>query len=253
LIETKILSPHAGPATAEQTAPQVRLSSGEAGNNSDMETRIDQAPVQRKSSADAASPLKTLLEKAPVRAILQVQSTERDKDGVFVRMHSGVALLGGSDWSEAEVHAGMVNIVGPALTAANLGVSWRVRPGYQELDGLWPLALAVRGKYLLISDDGTLLSSMLANINQRIVSQPAVYVAGFNHARERVNFERLAAVLDRPNAGPDNLANTGHAPQFFSDNIASLSSILAGVSSERVIIRDAGDKITQTVTYTWTP
>ena len=252
LIETKILSPHAGPAAAGQTAPQVHLTSGETGNNSDMETRIDQAPVQRKSSVDAAAPLKDLLEKAPVRAILRVQSTERDKDGVFVRMHSGVALLGGSEWSVAQVHAGLVNLIGPAMTAGGLGVNWQARPGYQELDGLWALSVAAQGNYLLISDDGTLLGSMLANINQRIVLQPAVFVAGLNHARERLNFERLATVLDRPNAGPGDFSNTGRAPQFFSGNISSLSSTLAGVSSERVVVRDFGDKITQTVTYTWT-
>jgi hypothetical protein len=252
LIETKILSPHAGPAAAGQTAPQVHVTSGDTGNNSDMETRIDQAPVEKKSSADAAAPLKVLLEKAPVRAILQVQSTETDKDGVFVRMHSGFALLGDSDWSEAQVHAALVNSIGPAMTAGGLGVNWRARPGYQELDGLWDLAVAVRGKYLLISDDPALLSSMLANVNQRIVSQPAVFVAGFSHARERLNFERMAVVLDRPNAGPGNFSNTGRTPQFFSDNISSLSSILAGVSSEKIVVRDAGDKITQTVTYTWT-
>jgi hypothetical protein len=161
-------------------------------------------------------------------------------------------LLGGSDWSEAQVHAGLVNSIGPSITAGGLGVNWRVKSGYQELDGLWDLAVTVRGKYLLISDDPAMLSGMLANLNQRIASQPAVFVAGFNHARERLNFERLAAVLDRPNASPGNLSNPGRAPQFFSDNISSLSSTLVGVSSERVVVRDAGDQITQTVTYTWT-
>jgi hypothetical protein len=252
LIETKILSPHTGPAVASQTAPQVQLTSGETGNNSDMETRIDQAPVQRPSATGEAAPLKNLLEKTGVRAILQVQSTEKDKDGVFVKMHSAIALLGSSDWNETEVHAGLVNSIGSALTAGSLGVSWRARPGYQELDGLWPLAVAVRGRYLIFSEDTTLLSATLANVNQRIVLQPAVFVAGFNHGRERSNFARLAGVLDRANAGSDNPSNGGRAPQFFSDNISSLSSALDGVSSERVEIRDAGDKVKQTVTYEWT-
>jgi hypothetical protein len=30
-----------------------------------------------------------------------------------------------------------------------------------------------------------------------------------------------------------------------------LSSMLAGVSSEKIIVRDAGDKVKQTVTYEW--
>jgi hypothetical protein len=255
LIDAKILSPHAGPASAQQTAPQVQLSSGESGNSADMETRIDQAPVEKPSAGSEASALKALLGKAAVRAILQVQSTESDKDGVFVRMHSGIAMLGSSDWNEAEVHASLVNLIGPALTAGGLGVNWSAKPGgYQEIDGLWPLSVAVRGKYLLISDNGALLSSMLANMNQKVVSQPALLIAGFSHQRERQNFKQLTGLIDRPNAaGPaDNGANAGRAPQLFSDNISSLSSTLAGVSAEKVVIRDAGDKTTQTVTYTWT-
>ena len=67
------------------------------------------------------------------------------------------------------------------------------------------------------------------------------------------NFNQLTSVIDRPNAAPDNVVpNAGRAPQFFSDNISSLNSTLAGVSAEKVVIRDAGDKTTQTVTYTWT-
>jgi hypothetical protein len=254
LIETKILSPHAGPASAQQTAPQVQLTSGESGNAADMETRIDEAPVQKPVAGSDAAVLKALLDKAAVRAMLQVQSTERDKDGVFVRMHSGISLLGSADWNEAEVHAAFVNLIRPALTAGGLGVNWSTRPGgYQTLDGLWPLAVAARGKYLLISDDGALLGNMLANVNQRVVSQPAVFIAGFSHERERQNFKQLTSVIDRPNAAPDNVVpNAGRAPQFFSDNISSLSSTLAGVSAEKVVIRDAGDKTAQTVTYTWT-
>jgi hypothetical protein len=46
-------------------------------------------------------------------------------------------------------------------------------------------------------------------------------------------------------------AGAGDTPDFFSKNIGSLSSTLAGVSSEKIVIRDAGGKVTQTVTYEW--
>jgi hypothetical protein len=216
-----------------------------------METPIDQLSGQATSSLDLAAPLKDLLNKAPVRAILQVQATQRDNDSVFVRIHSAIALLAGSDWSEADVHAAMVNVVGPALTAGNLGVNWQAKPGYQELDGLWSLAVAVRGRYLLIADDGNLLSDMLANLNQRIASQPAVFVAGFNHARERQNFQRLAAVLDGIGPSLSDISDRGRAPEFFSGNIAGLSATLGGIASEKIVVHDAGDKITQSVTYSW--
>jgi hypothetical protein len=40
-------------------------------------------------------------------------------------------------------------------------------------------------------------------------------------------------------------------PQLFSENLASLSSTLAGVSTERITVRIEGDRILQTVTYEW--
>ena len=253
LLDSKILFPHAGTVTTAPTAPQVQLTSGETESSSDMETRIDEVPVvQSAGPTDAGAPLKKLLQAAPVRAVLHVQATERDADGVFVKTHTGVAFLAGSDWSETAIHSALTGIVEPALAAGGLGMTWRPKPGYEQLDGLWSLAVAVRGKYLLISDDPALLGGMLGNVDQRIVAQPAIFIAGFNHARERDNFERLTALLDRPNIDLGVLSAAGRMPQFFSGNIASLSSTLAGISSDTIVVHDAGDKISQTVTYTWT-
>jgi hypothetical protein len=40
-------------------------------------------------------------------------------------------------------------------------------------------------------------------------------------------------------------------PQFFSRNLASLSSTLAAVSAERIEVHGDGGKVRQTVTYEW--
>jgi hypothetical protein len=40
-------------------------------------------------------------------------------------------------------------------------------------------------------------------------------------------------------------------PQFFSENMASLSSTLAAVSAEKIMVRTEGEKVLQTVTYEW--
>jgi hypothetical protein len=250
-LETKILAPHMGPAVARQTAPDVQLSSGETGSSSDLETRIDQAPLKTSASSDASTPLKDLFQKAQVRAVLQVQDTERDKDGVFVRIHSGVAFVAATDWPETSVRSALVDFLRPSLTASNLGLQWQAKSGYQELDGLWNFAVAVRGKYLLLSDDSSLLSAMLANMNQKPAQKPAMLVAGFHHARERENFARLTGLLDRPRSNPRGTPASEPYPQFFSDNLASFSATLAGVSSQTVVIRDASDKVLQTVTYEW--
>jgi hypothetical protein len=250
-LETKILTPHRGPGVAQQTAPEVQLSSGETGSSSDLETRIDQAPLKTSATSGAATQLKDLFQKSQVRAILQVQNTERDKDSVFVRIHSGVAFIAASDWQETSVRSALVDFLRPSLSTGNLGLQWQSKSGYQELDGLWNFAVAVRGKYLLISDDSALLKSMFANMNQKTAQKPAVLVAGFHHDRERENFARLTGLLDRPGANTGRATASEGYPQFFSDNLASFSAVLSGVSSESIVVRDASDKVLQTVTYEW--
>lgn len=257
LLETKILEPHAGPAAAERVAPQVQLTSGETGSGTDLETRIDQAPIQGSTSKDSSIPVKALFEKNPVRAVLQEQTTERDKDGVFVRIHSVIALLGDTDWNEKAVQSTLSDFVRPGLTAGDLGVDWQAKNGYHELDGLWTFSSAVRGKYLLLADDPELLTGLLANLDQKTVRAPAVYIAGFNHARERQNFGRLTRLLDargeQANAPgePGDMQGQEQNPKFLSGNIHSFSAALSKVSSENIVVRESGEKIMQTVTYEW--
>jgi hypothetical protein len=250
LLETKILAPHLGPAVAAKLAPDVLLSNGETGAATDLETRIDQPPVAATVSVDSMAPLQKLLAENPVSAILVVQSTERNPDGVFVRIHSAIAFLGQSEWNEAAVRTALVDFVRPGLTTGDMGVEWDNNAGHIELDGLWPMAVAVRGKYLLVSDDAELLAGMLAKakINPHATMEPAAYAAGFDHRHDRENFMRLTGLLDDAagNSAP------GHIPSFFSENIASLSSTLAGVASEKVVIRDTRDQENQTVAYEWT-
>lgn len=251
VLETKILAPRRGPAVAHQTAPDVQLSSGVTGSSSDLETRIDQAPLKSSVSSDASTPLKDAFQKTQVRAVLQVQATERDKDGVFVRIHSGVAFVAASDWQETSVRSALADFLRPSLTTGSFGLQWQPKSGYQELDGLWSFAVAIRGKYLLVSDDSSIMKNMLANMNQKTAQKPAVLLASFHHARERENFARLTGLLDRANANPGGGPGAEGYPQFFSDNLASFSAALAGVSSQTVVVRDVNDKLLQTVTYEW--
>jgi hypothetical protein len=251
VLEKRILAPHRGPAVAQQTAPDVQLSSGETGSSSDLETRIDQAPLKIPGSTGAANSVKELFQKSQVRAVLEVRVTERDKDGVFVRIHTGIAFISASDWPENAVRSTIVDFLRPSLTTGNLGLQWQAKSGYQELDGLWRLTVAVRGKYLLVSDDSPLLKNMFANLDQKLAQKPAVLVAGFYHARERENFARLTGLLDRSNANPGGAPGPEANPQFFSDNLASFSSALADVSSQTIVIREASDRVLQTVTYEW--
>jgi hypothetical protein len=247
LLGTKILAPHFGPTAAEKLAPQVQIGNGEIGSSSDLETRIDLPPTQPVDSVDNAAPLKAVLSTNPPSAIFHAQSTEKDNDGVFVRIHSAVALLGASDWNQADVRSALTDSVRPSFTTRGLGVNWQPNAGHFELDGLWKLSVSVNGKYLLVSDDPSLLAAMLSNLKQTNPRQPAVYVAGLDHSHVRENFLTLTRLLDMSAGG----YGAGDTPDFFSRNIGSLSSTLAGVSSEKIVIRDAGDKVMQTVTYEW--
>jgi hypothetical protein len=250
LLEAKLLAPHLGPQPASQMAPQVQLTSGEQGGGSDLETRIDQAPAERPAT-QSTSALQGLLGKTPILASLQVQSTERDKAGVFVRTHSAVILAAASDWNESSVQSALTDFVRPGLTASQFGVGWQQKSGYQELDGLWPLAASVRGKYLLVSDQPALMESVLSNLSRKSDRKPAQLLAGFNHQQERNNFTRFASLVDRPNVAMPNSPGSEREPQFFSGNMGSLSSTLAAVSAEKIEVRSDAGKVRQTVTYEW--
>jgi len=250
-LETKLLAPHLGLTPPDQLAPQAQLRSGETGTSFDLEARIDQPPTSLASDAAGSSGLKEILQKNPVRAVLRVQSTERANDGVFVRIQSAVALAGGSDWNEGAVRTALSSFVGHNLTTSELGTGWRQVNGYYELDGLRTLLAAARGKYLIFSDHAALLNGMLANVDRTIEMKPAVFVAGLSHRGERENFSRLATAVDRPDLSLLGSQGTERAPQFLSENIASLSSSLSAVSSEKIVVRAADDKVLQTVTYKW--
>jgi hypothetical protein len=250
LLETKLLAPHLGPAPPSQIAPQVQLTSGEQGGASDLETRIDQAPAEHPAT-QTISALKDLLDKSPLLASLQIQSTSHDPAGVFIRMHSAVVLAATSDWNESGVQSAVADFVRPGLTASQLGFAWQPRNGYQQLDGLWPLVVAVRGKYLLLSDAPALMESVLANFNRKSTTEPAEFIAGFNHQRERSNFARFTRLIDRPSMIGDRAQNAEHQPQFFSANMASLSNTLAAVSSEKIEVREDEGKMRQSVVYEW--
>ena len=148
-----------------------------------------------------------------------MQSTAPDQAGVFVRIHSAVVLVAGSEWSQSAVESALTDFIRPGLTASQLGVGWQQKSGYQELDGLWPLVASVRGKYLLVSDDAGLAEAVLANFSRKSDREPADLLAGFNHQQERANFARFSNVVDRPSANVPDAASRRGEPQFFSNNM----------------------------------
>jgi hypothetical protein len=248
VLEQKILAPRFAAAHAEQMAPQVQVTGGQTGASTDLETRIDVEPASRSTLNPSAS-LQQQLEKAGPQAVMVVQRTSINGDGVLMKIPTVAAITATADWDGPSVQSAMQEMLAPGLTAARLGLQWREvkeAGGYYELDGLSPMQIAVRGKILYVANDAGLLNSVLQTKNQPL-SQPSIYAAGFSHSRERKNFYKFTRLVDQPWASRET------EPQFFSRNMASFSRAFASLDSEEIVTRQTKDRIQQTVTYHWLP
>lgn len=250
LLEAKVLTPRLGPAPVSKLAPNVQLGEQTVGSESNLETRIDLPPSTKPEEKAGDEELKALIKNANVRAALQMHRSESASDGVFVRLHSTVVLQASGDWNEAAVQQAIQRLITPGLTAANLGASWKKSgtgaQSYSELDGLAPVAIAARGKYLFVSNDPETLTAVLGRMHQAVSAEPALYYAVFDHSRERQNFYQLTSLVDRPSR-----TNNNDEPQFFSQNVTSLSNTFAGLKSQSIVARRDGAIEKQTVLYRW--
>jgi hypothetical protein len=247
VLQQKILAPHSSAVVRNKVAPQIQLTDGETGTASDLETRIDMQPASR-PDVDPSSALLHQLEQSRPQALLVVQMTRKNNDGVLLNIPTVVAITAAGQWDVSALQKTAQEIMAPEMTAAALGLGWReVKEGaYYELDGLNPVQMAVRAQTVYFANDAALLRSVLQAKNPPL-TQPAIYAAGFSHSRERQNLYNLASLLDQ------NARATEAEPQFFSQNIASFSRSFGKIESEEIITRQTKDKIQQTVTYRWTP
>ena len=92
LLEQKVLTPRLGPTPVSKIAPTVPSGVQPAGNQSNLDVRIDTPPSSNGEEANGDGALKEILKKAKVRAALQLHGSEADGDGVFVRLHSTIVL-----------------------------------------------------------------------------------------------------------------------------------------------------------------
>jgi hypothetical protein len=271
LMLVKVLTPHIGPTPVQHLAPKVALTSGETGSESDLETRIDQQPASRYASERATDEVEGQLAQARVQALLQVEGTQRAADGVFIGPRTVLVLVASSDWNGEAIRTALQRALQPGLTASQLGLEWTQAGASYRLSGLMPIAMASQGKYLFVSDDPAMLDAIAARSGSPSKMQPATYAAGFNHEGERENFLHLTGLVHRAAAPPERNvtaqesdAAEGRAPKtesdakaperepdFFSENIASLSATLKDVKAESIVVRQAGSRVRQTVTYTW--
>ncbi len=165
LLRRKILDPHPDTQIASKIAPVVALNGGAVGDETELETRIDEPPLDT-GAPDIGGELRKLLDSTQIEAMLDIASSRAQTDGVFIGTESGVVLLASADWDAAAVRDAVSAGLGKLLTTDQLGVHWvDRRESYSELDGLHPLALATRGRILAIATSKDLLTAMLAGLD----------------------------------------------------------------------------------------
>jgi hypothetical protein len=252
LLRRKILNPHPETQIASTTAPNVALDSGAVGDETQLEIRIDEPPLDT-GTPDIGSEMRKLLEGVRIDAILVVGSTRVQPDGVFVGTESGVALLAASDWDAASVRNAITADFATMLTEDRIGVHWQDRgtgaTSYSELDGLQPLALATRGRTLLIATGKELLEAMLAGSLNRPSAPAARYAAAYRHSTELPNFVKMMRLIDNPLSKQTTEGDEPPEPVFFSGNIGSLGQALSRIDSESIVVHDTGSMVTQNVVY----
>ncbi len=252
LLERKVLAPHTGAALPPSTAPRVYLGAQRVGSEGALETRIDQRSPPLSTGRFSRDALDGLLNQTNVDGLLHVQTSRDVSGGIFVGNQSAVVLLGTAEWDAGAARDALRSSVEALWTTSRLGARWIERgegeTGYHQLDGLTPLAIAVYGRHLVVSNSTELAEAVLARLSALAPDAQGVYAASLRHGAERGHYMRLMDHLDY--VGISRYGTVGkRPPRFFSDNIASLSRTLSRVGAVSIVTRDEGPSVAQTVTY----
>lgn len=192
-----------------RSAPEAVSPDGIAGSTSDLETRIDQPPLEI-DAVDELAALRPILESTSVQAMLHVESSRPSADGVFVRNDSAVALLAASGWPQIELPERFIH----------------------RQNGI-----------LLIANTPAMLQSVVSRLGSAPAATGATYTARYLHARELVPFTRMMTQIDTAST------DYSEGPRFFSQNVASLGAVLNRVESSSLTVHDDGARVTQQMIY----
>jgi hypothetical protein len=263
-LDDKLLGRRVSQYDNGQTAPSANLGEQETGSSSDLETRIDAAPIVSEKPEEQMKLLRSQIATAGVVGVLTVSSNEHGAtDGtaaMWVPIHSGVVIRAAKAWDESALESGLADALEPQLSAGQMGLGWiRQSDGYASLGAVRPLHMAVRGDLLLVADSAEMMEAMLARVPVRAAPPlQATLVGGFDHEAAAAPFARLSALIDRVDANDGatqaqdaGTSADGKAPAYFSGDMAGLSQTFAAMRSERVVERRDGPVMRQTVTYVW--
>ena len=223
------------------------------GSEQDLETRIDEAPLVIDRDATVFAGLKERMGAMRVEAMLEVASTRVDADQVYVGSQRAIALVGQSDWDADAIRGALAAAAGSFWGNGTSG-AWRAEVnGVQELEGLGQLAIAIDGRLLVAGNSAEMVSAVFSRRSRTGAAGGAVYAAGWRHARELPNFERMMRMIDFPQIPPAGEGANAREPMFYSENIASLGRALARVDTATIMVHDAGTMLHESVEYRIAP
>jgi hypothetical protein len=186
------------------------------GTIADLETRIDQQPLETAKKSNELEALARTAERVGVAAVLHVQRSRTAADGVYTGNESAIALLANADWPEVQVGEAQIQR---------------------------------RGRALVLATTPELLKEIVARLgNTAVAGSAASYSAHYLHTRELEPYARVMGHIDASKPRYDSPESPA-APQFFSGNVASFGRTLRRVQSVNVVIRDSGAQVRQQVVY----
>ena len=215
LIRAKIVSPGRSAEGEHRTAPATASPDATLGSIADLETRIDEQPLESAKQGEALESFTRIAERVGIAAVLHVQRSRTAADGVYIGNESAVALLGRSDWPEM-----------PALEAP----------------------VRRQGRALAIASTTALLEEVAGRFGNAPAVAGAQYAARYEHARELEPFTRMMGYIDTSKPRHE-YAGESAAPQFFSGNVASFGRTLARLQSVDVTVRSSEMELRQQVVY----
>jgi len=243
-IAQKLIGTPAQHARDGHEAPDATAEDQHTGNEADLETRIDEQPLPQDAGfADSVESIRAMLVTTGVHSMLLVESSA-PVTGTFLQMPSVIVLRAAADWDPASIRTTLSNAAAKLWTTSGLGAGWTSTSSVNQLNGLGNLLFANRGELLFISNDPQLLTATTNRAGGAPATPtPLTYAAGFRHARERANYQRIMAALDFGAGG-----NPG-APGFFSGNIASLSRALSSITEVRITQHEQDGATRQQIVY----
>jgi hypothetical protein len=205
-------------------APTVNAEAAAVGSETDLETRIDEAPFVKTSSA-SPPPLAAAILKMEPTALLHVQTTAALQDQVFVMPASGAVII----CRKPDL---------AALQAALTQTSSALQTG--SLD---PLRVSVNGNAILLTRIELRPTAAQPKLNINVA-----YTAAYHRAFDWPRYQKLLAVIDRTAVSPEMQQSQSMMP-FFSRNVQSLGESWSRLQRVSIVSEDTPGSIRETVRY----